>query len=139
MSLLHDAQTPCLKLSVADKVAHLIIDRREKKNALTASMWRDLGNIIGEATASADVRVLEISGTGPDFCAGADIKEFPKYLEGGSRGFVETIHDAINSLDDLAKPTIAAIRRYADTTMRKGNTAVLADRSGPLAERDRAP
>jgi enoyl-CoA hydratase/carnithine racemase len=68
-------------------------------------------------TAAADdpaVRVLVISGEGRAFSAGADIKEFGA-LAGPVefRGFIEHLETALRRLEQLPKPSIAAVNGIA--------------------------
>ena len=83
-------------------------------NPLSQQLARELKECVQEIAADDRVIVAILTGAGERaFCAGADIKEFPNFLNEGSRGFVENIHDAINALGDLPKPTIAAINGFA--------------------------
>ena len=53
-------------------IARLTINRPEKRNAMTLSMWRALGNHLEDWAANAEVRILILTG-GADksFCADA--------------------------------------------------------------------
>ena len=83
-------------------------------NAVSQQVARELKKCVQEIEADDQVIVAILTGAGDRaFCAGADIKEFPKVLDGDARSFVENIHDAVNTLDDLPKPTIAAINGFA--------------------------
>lgn len=66
-----------LRLEVAGRVAHLLIDRAAKRNAITQAMWEQFPNLIGRAMADDAVRVLVLRAAEPGaFSAGADIAEF---------------------------------------------------------------
>jgi enoyl-CoA hydratase len=64
-----------LLLDVAEGVATLTLNRPDKRNALNLEMCNDLRTAIDAVTANAEVRVLLVTGNGPSFCAGADLKE----------------------------------------------------------------
>lgn len=83
-------------------------------NAVSQQLARELKECVEEIAADKEVVVVIVTGAGDRaFCAGADIKEFPNFLNANSRQFVENIHESINALDDLPKPTIAAINGWA--------------------------
>ncbi len=64
-----------LLLDVADGIATLTLNRPDKRNALNLAMCDDLNAAIAAVAADPTVRVLLVTGTGPAFCAGADLKE----------------------------------------------------------------
>src|SRR6187549_2316720 len=64
-----------LAVSRDGHVARLTIDRPQKRNAMTAAMWAGLPRVLAGLADDADVRVLVVTGTGPSFCAGADISD----------------------------------------------------------------
>lgn len=58
-------------------LGRIILNRPEKRNALTDAMWRAIPDAIDWLVAGQNVRVLVIEGAGGrDFSAGADIGEF---------------------------------------------------------------
>lgn len=65
-----------LRLESDGQTAHLVIDRSEKRNAFNMAMWEALPELLAEAAASSDHRLLVLRAAEPGvFCAGADIKE----------------------------------------------------------------
>lgn len=57
-------------------VAHLVIDRPDKRNAMTLAMWQALPALVAEAAEDRRVRALVIRAAAPGpFCAGADLGE----------------------------------------------------------------
>lgn len=66
-----------LRLEQDGPVARLLIDRPERRNAMTQAMWEALPSLVGQAMADDTVRVLILASAMPGlFCAGADIHEF---------------------------------------------------------------
>lgn len=66
-----------LRLEKAGQVAHLLIDRTAKRNAMTQAMWEVFPTLLGDAMADDDIRVLILRAAEPGaFSAGADIAEF---------------------------------------------------------------
>lgn len=69
--------TSHLRLEVADGIARLLIDRADKRNAMTQAMWEALPSLVARAMADPAVRMLHVASAHPAmFCAGADIGEF---------------------------------------------------------------
>jgi len=66
-----------LRLERSGAIAHLIIDRAAKRNAITQAMWEAFPGLIAEAMADPAVRVMILRAAEPGaFSAGADIAEF---------------------------------------------------------------
>lgn len=57
-------------------VLSIILDRSEKKNALTGAMYEGLVSAMQQADADDSIRVILLSGAGDNFSAGSDIAEF---------------------------------------------------------------
>ncbi len=102
-----------LRLEKNDKIAHLIIDRPDKRNAFTQEMWELFPELLAEAMADDVVRVLTVNASKKDsaFCAGADIGEFgagstdPKWRAKNQAAIGKVQHE----LAQAPKPTIAVI------------------------------
>lgn len=66
-----------LRLKTSGAIAHLVIDRAAKRNAITQAMWEEFPALIAAAMADDAVRVLILRAAEPGaFSAGADIAEF---------------------------------------------------------------
>ncbi|HYM56311.1 MAG TPA: enoyl-CoA hydratase [Solirubrobacteraceae bacterium] len=61
--------------TVSDGVALLTLNRPERLNAWTGEMEQAYFGLLEECAASADVRVIVVTGAGRGFCAGADMQE----------------------------------------------------------------
>jgi enoyl-CoA hydratase/carnithine racemase len=59
-------------------VLRVTIDRPDKKNALTQAMYGALADGLERAEGDTTVRVVLLQGSGPDFCAGNDLKDFAR-------------------------------------------------------------
>jgi enoyl-CoA hydratase/carnithine racemase len=57
-------------------VLQIVIDRPDKKNALTAPMYVALTQAFEQAERNREVRVIVLRGTGDSFSAGNDIEDF---------------------------------------------------------------
>jgi enoyl-CoA hydratase/carnithine racemase len=69
-------------VSVTDGVADVRLARPEKRNALDPAMFAALVQTGEELAARRDVRVVVLSGEGPDFCAGLDFGSFKAMRDG---------------------------------------------------------
>jgi enoyl-CoA hydratase/carnithine racemase len=64
-----------IKYEVRDRIAHVIIDRPEKRGAMTYAILADFYDAIGRAGTDDGVGALIIEGTGGSFCAGTDLSD----------------------------------------------------------------
>ncbi|QMW22549.1 enoyl-CoA hydratase-related protein [Sandaracinobacteroides saxicola] len=66
-----------LRLEFEGAVAHLSIDRADRRNAFNQAMWEAMPGLIEAAVAPPAVRAVILRAAEPGvFCAGADIAEF---------------------------------------------------------------
>ncbi|MGZ4673087.1 MAG: enoyl-CoA hydratase/isomerase family protein [Ilumatobacteraceae bacterium] len=98
-----------IRLTRDGAIATIWLNRPGKRNAMNYAMWADLEEIVLEVAADRDVRVVVLRGSGPHFCAGADITELNAAREPGERSFAHVNNDAESALANLPKPTIAFI------------------------------
>ncbi len=101
-----------LRTSVDGAVATLLIDRPEKRNAISLEMWGSLPGLVAEVCADPGVRVLVVAGAHRGvFSAGADIAEFPALRSEVDVGryYSATIRAGQRAVAEARVPTIAAI------------------------------
>ncbi|MGN9788801.1 enoyl-CoA hydratase-related protein [Nonomuraea sp. ZG12] len=60
---------------VADGIATITLDSPPNRNALSVRLLGDLADALERALAEPQARVIVLTGTGPVFCSGADLKE----------------------------------------------------------------
>lgn len=89
-------------------VIEIHIDRPDKKNALTADMYRAMTAALADASARAEIGAVLIAGRGDAFCAGNDLKDFMAGPEGGAAAF-----DFIRAIAAFGKPIVAAVQGLA--------------------------
>jgi len=63
-----------VRLVITDEVATVTLNRPERRNAMTPLVWHRLAEI--GAGLPASVRVVVVTGAGPSFCAGIDLRMF---------------------------------------------------------------
>src|SRR4051812_34355327 len=61
--------------AVADRIATVTLNRPEARNGYTIRMADELGAAMDRADRDEDVRVVVLTGAGPDFCVGADLSQ----------------------------------------------------------------
>jgi 2-(1,2-epoxy-1,2-dihydrophenyl)acetyl-CoA isomerase len=91
----------------ADHRARLTLNRPEARNGITQPMLDEIFEALEDAAADTDLRVLILSGSGRDFCPGADVKAYAAGAGGVSDP--KTFH-VTTRLHEAPVVTIAAIR-----------------------------
>lgn len=95
------------------KVAHLTLNRPEKKNPLTFDSYAELRDLFRGLADASDVKCVLISGAGGNFCSGGDVLEIigpltemamPALLD-----FTRMTGDLIKAMRACPQPIIAAI------------------------------
>ncbi|MFL5798474.1 MAG: enoyl-CoA hydratase/isomerase family protein [Actinomycetota bacterium] len=101
---------------VADSLATITLNRPDKRNAMNAAMFRELGDAATTAAGDQGVRAVLVRGEGPSFCAGIDLSSFPDLFGKPARElreFVALAQRPFAVLASMPKPTIAAVRGHA--------------------------
>ena len=97
-------------------VATVTFNRPKQRNAISFAMWREFSNIMRKLDADRDVRAVVITGAGEEaFSAGADIQDFEEHRSNSTKGRVynDVVNGALQTLSDMATPTISMIRGFA--------------------------
>lgn len=84
----------------------VVLDRPEKMNALTASMYNALAGVIEQADADGAVRCILVSSVGDTFCSGHDLSDFvsaPPTRDGPAVRF-------LHALADTEVPIVVAVQ-----------------------------
>ncbi|WP_083974295.1 enoyl-CoA hydratase/isomerase family protein [Kitasatospora mediocidica] len=94
-----------------DGVAVLVIDRPERRNAVTLAMWRALPNVLRGLAEHPGVRALLLTGAERTFSAGADIVELSEVY--GDSATADAYHAqnvaAEQALAAFPHPTLAVV------------------------------
>ncbi len=113
-------------LSVKGRVARLTLNRPEKRNALSLEALEALRARVGELAAMDEASVCVLTGAGPIFCAGMDLRAVLR--EPGA---------PMKLLSSIAELTIG-IRRLPQVTLAKVNGAAIGGGCGLVAVCDLA-
>lgn len=119
-------------ISVESKshVAHVRIERPEKKNALTTEMYAEMADALEWIDEDDAIRVV-LFGGGPDFTSGNDLADFMKASMSDASFEDLPVLRFLGRLRDCKKPVVAAVRGNAigiGTTMLLHCDAVVASR-----------
>jgi len=93
-------------------IAIVTLDNPEKMNALTLSMWRDLGDAMTQLSDDDGVRCVILRGAGTKaFAAGADIGEFATLRSNReqARAYAEVTTNAMDAIEHCRHPVVAMI------------------------------
>ncbi len=102
-----------LRLEVADGIATITVDRPERRNALNATVRRELVAALDALRTDASARVLVLTGAGEKaFVAGADVAEFAARTPAEQQAAMEG-RSAFEELAAFPGPTVAMIRGWA--------------------------
>ncbi|HEX5615587.1 MAG TPA: enoyl-CoA hydratase/isomerase family protein [Acidimicrobiia bacterium] len=121
-----------LQFDVRDHVGWLTLDRPDRLNAFTITMWREMRALGQQLVGDESLRALVVIGAGRAFSSGIDTSVFTGGADGddgvdgieggddaGTRHADPTVdgilrtQEAYSWLSDAAYPTIAAVRGYA--------------------------
>ena len=94
-------------------IATITLNRPEKLNALTRTMWQRLGEVARGVAAMDDVRCVILRGAGDQaFSPGNDISEFPSERSNveQARRYGAIMHSTIEALWALPQPVVAMIK-----------------------------
>jgi enoyl-CoA hydratase/carnithine racemase len=92
-------------------VARLTLNRPKAMNAMNLAILTELDRRLTDIAADDELRVLVITGKGPAFCAGADLKEVlaGRALGPGEFDFLDRADVVLGRLRNFPKPVIAAL------------------------------
>jgi len=101
-----------LRLSIADGIAVITLDRPEHRNAFSGAMGTSLAAAYRECDGRDDVRSVVLTGAGTAFCVGADMSMgADTFAKQGAEGF--SADPVTFPAWKVRKPVIAAINGHA--------------------------
>jgi trans-feruloyl-CoA hydratase/vanillin synthase len=106
-----------LKIEIKDRVAKVILNRPEKKNAMSPQLHRDMTAALDHLRYEDAAAVLVLTGAGDAFCAGMDLKEVFHDLKVKNPKEFDRIYRMATdwrgrTLRHYPKPTIAMVNGY---------------------------
>lgn len=106
-----NAKYQTIALSIDNGVARLVLNRPERRNAISPLACCELIDAIERIRQTDDARVTILSGAGAVFSAGGDLSEMSQSSEAGSRA--TTFAALFKKIHALGKPMIAMVNGRA--------------------------
>ncbi len=116
----------CFDVSISEKIAHIVLNRPDKRNAMNTDFWEELPAIVRDIDTGSKARVIVISSTGPHFTSGLDVSSFGSVtspaggssddktsrLQAGTALYDNILHlqDSFSCLESCRIPVLAAIQ-----------------------------
>ena len=105
---------PVLLQSDAGAVRTLTLNRPQARNALSNALIAALSEALAQADADPSVHVLILTGAGPGFCSGHDLREMRAHPgEAACSTVFASCSQMMTSIVRLSKPVIAAVHGIA--------------------------
>ncbi|MBV8735009.1 MAG: enoyl-CoA hydratase [Solirubrobacterales bacterium] len=113
MSSLPDTDYRNLLVKRDGPAARIVLDRPEKRNALSLELMEEMIAALREMSTRRDIRAIVIEGAGPAFSAGHDLSE----MIGRDREFLAHLFDRcsvmMETLHEVPQPVIAKVHGIA--------------------------
>ena len=101
---------------IVDGIAWVRFNRPEKRNCMSPTLNKDMGDVLRELEFRDDVGVLVLSGEGTAWSAGMDLKEYFRETEakglGATRAAQRDAYGWWRALRWYQKPTIAMVNGW---------------------------
>jgi enoyl-CoA hydratase/carnithine racemase len=96
-----------------EAVRHVVLNRPEKRNAMSQALLLELGEALRAASADPSVHCVVLRGEGPVFSAGVDLVELLSSTgkPGMLRPFRNVFLDCANLCEEMPKPVVCQIHR----------------------------
>ncbi len=99
--------TQQIMVTIEQGIMTILLNRPEKKNALTSSMYQIINKALLQAKTDANIRVVLFAGAGDSFTAGNDIADFLNF----DSNLQETeVVKLLRLLSVFEKPLVAAVQ-----------------------------
>jgi len=109
-----------LKLEKNEHVAHVTLNRPEKRNAMTMDFFYEMADLFRQLDKDDSVRVIVVKGAGDHFTSGLDLADAQKTFGQDKwasarekiRIKIKELQDGMNWVEKCRKPVIAAVHGY---------------------------
>lgn len=105
-----------IKIEIKDSIAHVKLARPNKHNALDLPMFECIVKTTKSLKKNRSIRAIILSGEGPDFCTGLDVKSVMKSVKGPLKLLLKfnpwssnLAQKVSTTWQDIGVPVIAAI------------------------------
>ncbi|MGE0608336.1 MAG: enoyl-CoA hydratase/isomerase family protein [Pirellulales bacterium] len=105
---------PVIKLNIHEHTGTVILNRPEKRNALSRELLAELGQMFSDLHQEKRVKVVVLTGAGTAFCAGMDLGEMRATALGDGAAAqwmadAEMYRDLLEQMLRFPKPIVAAV------------------------------
>ena len=105
--------TAPLRIEDAAGVRTLVLNRPDRRNALSLALLGDLITALAETAADTSVHAVIVRGEGPGFCAGHDLSEMAGCSLPSAQALFETCSEMMMAIHRLPQPVIAQVHGIA--------------------------
>jgi len=102
-----------IRLTIAEGVATITLDRPKRKNPLTFESYAELAAVFRAAATDDSFRCVVVTGSGGNFCSGGDVHEIiSPLLERDTKGllaFTAMTGELVKAMRACPQPIIAAV------------------------------
>jgi enoyl-CoA hydratase/carnithine racemase len=105
--------TPVLLTETKGEVLHLILNRPDKRNALSLELLREMDRALRRIANDDSVRVVVVASRGSVFCSGHDLGEMVGCSEEGYRDLFALCSRVMYQIRRLPQPVIARVQGVA--------------------------
>ena len=102
-----------LHVSAEAPAARIVLNRPERRNALSLDLMREVIAALREVSADPATRVVVVEGAGAAFSAGHDLREMVGTEESFLRELFETCTVMMETIHELPQPVIAKVHGVA--------------------------
>lgn len=102
-----------------DQIFEIVLNRPDKRNALSMEMWAALDTAVTQANNTPDLRAVIIRGEGKAFSAGVDVSSllgladaYGPHWQTRMRRITDDFQSVLTNLERLELPTIALLHGY---------------------------
>ncbi|GGM14919.1 crotonase [Pseudomonas asuensis] len=113
----YEGRWKTVEVKVEEGIAWVILNRPEKRNAMSPTLNREMREILETLEQDADAGVLVLTGAGDAWTAGMDLKEYFREVDAGPEILQEKIRREASEwqwklLRMYSKPTIAMVNGW---------------------------
>lgn len=102
--------TGAIRVTRTELKAEIVLDNPSRRNAISATMWKQLRSFAGTAREDVSLRTLIISSEGSVFSAGADVTGFEAGRNGGeARIYDDLVESTLRAIEELPQVVIVGI------------------------------
>jgi trans-feruloyl-CoA hydratase/vanillin synthase len=113
----YEGRWTTVKVEVEEGIGWVILNRPEKRNAMSPTLNREMRDVLETLELDEDVKVLVLTGAGGSWTAGMDLKEYFREVDQGPEIYQERVRRDASTwqwklLRMYAKPTIAMVNGW---------------------------